>query len=243
MQAACMLHQERAIVKSQSPQSPPDPGSRPRTQAERREQTRAALLAAGRALFAERGFVGAGREEIVERAGVTRGALYHHFDSKEALFQAVFEQVEQELCDAVAIAAIAGTDPIDSLRLGAHAFLDAASTPDVRRIVLLDAPSVLSVETRRSLSERYGLGLVREALRGAAAAGALTISPVEPLAPILLAALHEAATVIADATDPTEPTDRDGPPRQHAATVAAEMRAVVDQLLDSISVQEFREGS
>jgi AcrR family transcriptional regulator len=234
MQAACMLHQEAPIVKPQSQKSTPISAQKSmsgRTQAERREHTRAALLAAGRELFAARGFVGAGREDIVELAGVTRGALYHHFDSKEALFQAVYEIVEQELCAAVAVAAVGGTDPIDSLRRGAHAFLDAASTPEVRRIVLLDAPAVLSVETRRMLSERYGLGLVREALRGAHAAGALAIEPVEPLAHMLLAALHEAATVIADASA----VEGTGTAAAVASEVAASMQSVVDQLLTSIS--------
>jgi AcrR family transcriptional regulator len=173
-----------------------------RTQADRRAATRGALLAAARELFAERGFAGAGREEIVERAGVTRGALYHHFASKEALFQAVFEQVEDQLTAEVAAAALAGgPDPMAQLRAGALAFLDAAGRPDVRRIVLLDAPSVLPVPVRRQLSERHGLGLVRESLRAVMAAGLIAEQPLEPLAHVLLAALHEAATLVADGVD------------------------------------------
>ncbi len=227
MQPACMLPQEVVAVKPESstPEPKPEPGkpepgkpgARRATQAQRRERTRAALIDAARALFAERGFAGAGREDIVERAGVTRGAMYHHFNSKEDLFRAVYEVVEQELCEAVAARAVAGEDAVDGLRLGALAFLDAAATPEVRRIVLLDAPAVLPVEVRRSLAERYGLGLVREALRGAQAAGLLSITPIEPFAQLLLAALHEAATAIADGGDPEE------------------MRAVVEQLLDAIT--------
>jgi AcrR family transcriptional regulator len=205
---------KRESVTDRQPAGPP--AGRP-TQAERRARTRAALIDAGRALFAERGFAGAGREDIVERAGVTRGALYHHFASKEDLFRAVYEVVEQELCDAVAERAVTGTDPVDGLRLGALAFLDAAATPEVRRIVLLDAPAVLPVEVRRALAERYGLGLVREALRAAQQAGLLTVGPVEALAPVLLAALHEAATAIADGDDPEA------------------MRSVVEQLLAAIT--------
>lgn len=107
---------------------------RRRTQAERRASTRAALVAAARDLFAERGFAGAGREDIVERAGVTRGAMYHHFPSKEALFQAVYEQIEDELSAQIVVAALdAGDDPLVRLRAGALAFLDAAARPDVRR--------------------------------------------------------------------------------------------------------------
>ena len=170
----------------------------PRTQSSRRAETRGALLAAARAMFAEYGFAGAAREDIVASAGVTRGAMYHHFESKQALFQAVFEEVEGELCDAIAIAAMADADPVEQLRLGARAFLAHASTPEVQRIVLLDAPSVLDPDVRRALSERYGLGLVRESLRTIDIAGRLTLGPIEPLAAITMAAMHEAATAIAE---------------------------------------------
>jgi AcrR family transcriptional regulator len=177
-------------------------GAPPRTQAQRRERTRAALISAARAMFAELGYASASREDIVERAGVTRGAMYHHFSSKEALFQAVFEVVEGELCEAIAKSAMASKDPIEQLRLGARAFLDAAATSEVRRIVLLDAPAVLPVEVRRRLSEQYGLGMVREALRHADAAGRLAVGPVDALALVVMAVLHEAATAIADGDDP-----------------------------------------
>ena len=180
-------------------------GGHRRTQASRRAATRGALVAAARELFTERGFAGAGREDIVERAGVTRGAMYHHFRSKEDLFQAVYEQIEDELTAAVATAALAaGDDPMAQLRAGSLAFLDAASTPDVRRVVLLDAPSVLPVPVRRELSERHGLGLVRESLRAVMEAGLIERQPVEPLAHVLLAALHEAATLVADGGDRDE---------------------------------------
>jgi AcrR family transcriptional regulator len=130
--------------------------------------------------------------------------MYHHFSSKEDLFTAVYEQVEHELTAEVATAALAGDGPMEQLRLGAMAFLDAASRPDVRRIVLLDAPSVLAVEVRREMSERYGLGLVRETLRAVMTAGLIDVQPVEPLAHMLLAALHEAAILVADGADRSE---------------------------------------
>lgn len=180
-----------------------DAGHR-RTQAERRASTRAALLAAGRELFAEKGFAGAGREEIVERAGVTRGAMYHHFESKEALFQAVYEEVEQEVLVRIAEAAMAATDPLEQLRRGAMAYLDVAANDEVRRICLLDAPSVLSTEVKRELAERYGLGLVRQSLADCMAAGSIEQQPLETLAHVLLAALMEAATLVADGADRAE---------------------------------------
>src|SRR5690606_25685100 len=120
-----------------------------RTQEERRAATRAALLAAGRALFAEKGFAGAGREEIVERAGVTRGAMYHHFPSKEALFQAVYEACEEEVLARVMAAAEGARDPKEMLRRGSLAYLEVAGRDDVRRICLIDAPAVLPPEVRR----------------------------------------------------------------------------------------------
>ena len=199
------------------PQDPPRPPRPSRTQAERTARTRTALLGAARALFAERGYAGAGREEIVERAGVTRGAMYHHFASKEALFLAVYELVERELLDAIAESAMVARDPVEMLRLGALVFLDAASTRDVRRIVLLDVPAVIPVETRRAMSEQYGLGLVRETLRGIDAQGRLLVGPVDVLAPVVLAALHEAATAVADGAD------------------ADAMRSVVTQLIDRLT--------
>jgi AcrR family transcriptional regulator len=178
-----------------------DPGHK-RTQAERRATTRAALLGAARELFADKGFAATGREEIVERAGVTRGALYHHFASKEVLFRAVYEQLETELMDAIVVAAVAATDPVEQLRLGARAFLDAAADdPAVRRVVLLDAPSVLPADVRHELSQTYGLGVTVEVLEHAMAAGRIARQPVDVLAPIVLAALHQAAELVADGKD------------------------------------------
>jgi AcrR family transcriptional regulator len=205
---ACIAR-EAPIVKSDAGHT--------RTQSERREQTRRALIAAGRELFAERGFFSAGREDIVERAGVTRGALYHHFISKEDLFRTVYEEVETELCAATMAAAATVTDPVEQLRVGSLSFLDAASQPEVRRICLLDAPSVLDGDVRRELSEKYGLGLVRGGLLAVEQAGRLEIGPVDALAPVLLAALHEAATSIAD------------------GAVPADVRAVVEGVLDAIT--------
>jgi AcrR family transcriptional regulator len=177
-----------------------EPGRR--TQAERRSATRRALLEAGRELFAERGFAGAGQEDIVERAGVTRGALAHHFVTKKGLFRAVVESVEIELTGNIATAAMRGDDPMAHLRLGCLAFLDAALDPAVRRIVLLDAPAVLGWQEWREIDATYGLGLVSEVLEHCMEAGILPARPVQPLAHILLAALNEAAMLVANANDP-----------------------------------------
>jgi AcrR family transcriptional regulator len=180
----------------------PDARHTPRTQEARSTATRAALLAAARDLFAERGFQGAGREDIAERAGMTRGALYHHYASKLDLFRAVVETLEEELVERIAEAAMAGETASDHLRLGAHALLDAATDPAVRRIVLLDAPSVLGWETWREIEARFGLAMVEHVLEAAMDEGAITRQPVKPLAQVLLAALQEASLYVATAANP-----------------------------------------
>lgn len=188
-----------------------------RTQAERSATTKAALLASARALFTEHGFAGAGREEIVERAGVTRGAMYHHFANKEDLFRAVLADVEEEIGGRVLEAAMAGGDELERLRLGCQAFLDTAMDPAVRRIVLLDAPSVLGWQAWRDIEAEHGLKLMKDALAEAAAAGLIPEQPIEPLAHMLLAAVNEAALLVANA--------------KHPKKARAEVGATVDGLL------------
>jgi AcrR family transcriptional regulator len=194
-----------------------------RTQAERSRTTRAALLAAGRALFAEHGFARTGREQIVEQAGVTRGALYHHFTGKEDLFRAVVEELEQEVMTKVAVAAMKGGDAGERLRLGSMAFLDACLDPAVQRIVVLDAPSVLGWEQWREIEQRYGLALLEEGLQHAVDEGLLPAQPVTPLAHLLLAALQEAAMLVATAPRP----------RVARREVGATLEALLAQLVGS----------
>jgi AcrR family transcriptional regulator len=173
-----------------------------RTQSERSEATRGALIGAARPLFAERGYAGVGTEEIVRAAGVTRGALYHHFQGKRELFEAVYEQIESEVTERIATGALAGSNPIEALRAGAGAFLDHCLEPEVQQIVLLDAPSVLGWERWREIGARYGLGLIEAALTAGIEAGQISPQPVRPLAHVLMGALDEAAMVVARAEDP-----------------------------------------
>ena len=186
--------------------NPPGPlrATSRRTQGQRTAATRRALLDAGRELFAAHGFAHAGQEEIVERAGVTRGALSHHFGTKLGLFRSVVESVHSELAQRIAAAAMEGGDPMEMLRLGCLSFLDAAATdPAVRQIVLLDGPAVLGWQAWREIDAVYGLGLVTEALDHVMEAGLAERRPVQPLAHLLLAALNEAAMLVANAPDPT----------------------------------------
>ena len=199
-----------------------------RTQAERSAATRGALVRAARELFARDGYAATGREAIVERAGVTRGALYHHFADKEALFRAVFEELEAEVMAKAAEAAVAipPDDPLGQLRAGSLAYLDITLDPAVQRICLLDAPAVLSPAVREEVLDAYAAGLVREVLKAAMETGALLPQPLEPLTHLLLAALHEAALYVARAGD--------------QAAARAEVGTTVAHLLDGLRAPATR---
>jgi AcrR family transcriptional regulator len=194
-----------------------------RTQDERSAATRAALVDAARPLFAERGYGGVGTEEIVRAAGVTRGALYHQFKDKAELFEAVFESVEQDVMQRIADAVVAAgaQDPVAALRAGAAGWLDACADPVVKRVVLLDGPSVLGHERWREIGMRYGAGLTEATLQAAIDAGALPAQPVKPLASILIGAMDEGALYVAHAEDPV--------------AARAEIQAVLERLIAGLT--------
>lgn len=172
-----------------------------RTQAERTAATRGALIAAARALFTERGFAGVSAEEIVAAAGVTRGALYHHFEDKTGLFAAAFEAIEEETIARIGAGAGTGS-AIDRMRAGTRAWLDLCREPEVHRIALIEAPAVLGWERWRAIGDRYSLALVEYLLAAAIAAGEIPSQPVAPLAHILLGVVREGALFLATAEDP-----------------------------------------
>src|SRR6201992_2766569 len=145
-----------------------------RTQAERAEATRNALIAAGRDLFAARGYDDVGAEEIVKAAGVTRGALYHHFPGgKAGLLEAVYEQIEAESTERVAHVVLDSDmhSPLAAMKAGIAAFLDECAEPGFQRIVLHDAPAVLGWDRWREISAYNGLGLLEDSLVAAIEAG------------------------------------------------------------------------
>ncbi len=172
-----------------------------RTQAERSEATQAELISTARRLFAERGYSGVGTEEIVSAAGVTRGALYHHFDGKTGLFRAVFEQIEGELAERFAHEALSEADPWDAMVAGLELFLEVCREPEVRQIALLDAPSVLGWTTWREIESRYSLGLIKLGLQNLIDAGITRPQPIDPLAHAILGMLTEAGLYVAGADD------------------------------------------
>ena len=177
------------------------PARRPReTQAVRSARTRGALVEAARALFATRGFAATGRDEIAERAGVTRGALYHHFGSKTELAAAVVEQLEGELVERVVTAARAGTGVRDQLHRGCRAYMDACADPTMARI-LADAPAVLGMEACRALDAVACAPLLAEVFARAEEEGVAVPGDAEVAAALLLGFLNEAAGLIAAAPD------------------------------------------
>jgi AcrR family transcriptional regulator len=194
-----------------------------RTQVERSEATRAALVDAARPLFAAAGFSAVATEAIVRAAGVTRGAMYHQFADKTELFAAVFEVVEAELTRRIdAVVSNSGqSDPIALMKLGAATWLDACSEPEVHRIVLIEAPAVLGWERWRTISLRYGMGLVHSLVDYAISIGRLPAQPAEPLSHVLIGALDEAALYLAQAGDP--------------ARARQEVGAVIERLIESLA--------
>jgi AcrR family transcriptional regulator len=183
----------------------PSPPGRRRTQAERAGATRTALIKAGRGLFAERGYDGVGAEEIVRAAGLTRGALYHHFPSgKPALLEAIYERMEAESTERVAHVVLDSEmhSPLAAMKAGVAAFLDECAEPGFQQIVLHDAPAVLGWERWREIAAANGLGLIEASLIAAIEAGEIRPLPVKPTAHLLLGALDEAAMLQARSSDP-----------------------------------------
>jgi AcrR family transcriptional regulator len=174
------------------------------TQAERTEATRGRLITTARRLFAEKGFAATSTEEILSETAVSRGALYHHFPSKTDLFQATFEQVEDELtAQVLQVAADGGeTDPMRILQVGFGAFLDQCLNPEVQRIVMLDGPTVLGWDLWHELDERYAFGTIKAVLTVAADTGRIEPATVEPLTHLLLGAIMQAGMVVARSDDP-----------------------------------------
>jgi AcrR family transcriptional regulator len=178
--------------------------SKRRTQEERSAATRDALISAARKLWGLRGYAEVGTPEIATAAGVTRGAMYHQFADKAALFGEVVEAVEQDVMARMAtfVAESGATTPADAIRAAVDAWLEVSGDPEVRQLILLDAPSVLGWVAFRDVAQRYSLGMTEQLLTQAIAAGQLARQPVRPLAHVLIGALDEAAMAIATADDP-----------------------------------------
>lgn len=212
------------------------------------EATRRALIEAARALFGEYGYAATSLDEVVLAAKVTKGALYHHYQGKQELFAAVYEQVKLEVSDRFAVAFIE-PDPWKDLCAGCQAMLDAHLDPSVQRIVLHDAQAVLDADTIRRVDARYGAVVLRGALRRAIRAEVIRPLPLKTLALMLTGGILEGCMAIAYSDDPdstraeagnvltaileglrAEPANTEGepPPGEHAAD--GQPRRPADQL-------------
>ena len=172
--------------------------------AEQVAQTRGALIAAGRRLFGEKGFRATSVEDLAREARVTTGALYHHFPTKTALFEAVFMQAHTDLMTASTKAAQGASDGIDELARGFEAFLDGVLQPDMQRILIVDGPAVLGLARYTELDEQYAHAVIVHSLTAAAEAGTITVEDPETATRLLLGALTRGAMLIANSPDPVE---------------------------------------
>ncbi len=188
------------VRKSRKPRNG-DMERKPR-QAARSADTTRALLTSARALFGKRGYAAVSMEEVVARAGVTKGAVYHHFRDKRALLAAVVAELEAGLADEIRTVIADLEDPVDQLEAGCQAFLDGCLDPIARRIVLLDAPAVLGWKEARRIDTAHGLGIIVEILERGMTAGSIRRQPALPLAHLFLGAAIEAGMLIAHARDP-----------------------------------------
>ena len=195
-----------------------------RTQEERSAATREALIAAARRLWGERGYAEVGTPEIAKVAGVTRGAMYHQFADKAALLRDVIEAVEQDVMARMAtvVASSGATTPADAIRAAVDAWLEVSGDPEVRQLILLDAPSVLGWAGFRDVAQRYSLGMTEQLLTEAILAGQLARQPVRALATVLVGALDEAAMAIATADDP----------KRARREIRQVLRRLIDAMLD-----------
>ncbi|PKO65902.1 MAG: TetR family transcriptional regulator [Betaproteobacteria bacterium HGW-Betaproteobacteria-16] len=168
-----------------------------RSQGERTDATRTALIAAARVLFEQQGFAATGTPEIVAAAQVTRGALYHHFADKTALFHAVCQQVAQEVADEIERRTRQSRKPLNALVNGANAYFAAMAEAGRARLLLLEAPAVLSAEQLMVLSHIAGFGALKEGLSDALGEGSGDSVPLHELSVVLSAAFDRAALAIA----------------------------------------------
>ncbi|MGW1021848.1 TetR/AcrR family transcriptional regulator [Streptomyces niveus] len=175
--------------------------------AQQRQQTRDTLLRESRRLFSKLGYASVGLSEIVGAAGVTKGALYHHFDSKAGLFRAVLEQVQQEVAALIAAEADVQQAPWDQFTYGCQAFLSASTDPAIQRIMLVDGPAVLGWGDWRAMNEATSGRHLAQALTVLIREGTVAPQPVAPLAHLLSGAMNEAALWLATSKDSADLAD------------------------------------
>jgi AcrR family transcriptional regulator len=163
--------------------------------------TRAALIGVATELFAANGYEATAIPSVLHAAGVSRGALYHHFESKEALFEAVLKSVEARVMAKVTRSARAASDPLEALRRGSAAYLAMCRDPTVRQISLIDAPAVIGWQRWRDIDEQHAFGLVKAAIAAISTGGRVKPELVDVVAHMVFAALLEVALLVARADE------------------------------------------
>ena len=174
------------------------------TKAAQTRETRRKLEQVAAKLFAQRGFADVSAEEIVASADVTRGALYHHYDGKEGLFETIVDKLMQDVHAKLEKGAAGARDPLHAIELGIRTFLKVCTEPSTQRILLIEAPSVLGWPRWREMDAKYGFGLLKQALAAAMQAGLIGKQSVDVLTHILLGALTETALAVARSDHPAK---------------------------------------
>lgn len=192
---------------------------------DRGRRTRTQLVETARGLFGERGYAATSLDEVVERAGVTKGALYHHFAGKADLFAAVYEAVKRDLAREVADAQMPPA-PWDSLVAGCRRWVEVHTRPGTAQIVLVDARAVLTSSAWQEIDARWGTVIIRSALRRAMVHGVIESLPLVPLARLVQGAYTEACMLVVESDD-----------REEAREVAI---GVATRLLEGLRVSESR---
>ncbi|MGV0634611.1 TetR/AcrR family transcriptional regulator [Mycolicibacillus trivialis] len=185
------------------------------------ENTRQTLLDTGARLFAQREYTDLAAEELVRAAGLTRGALYHHFDGKKGLFEAVVDRLEQTAAERIRTAVESTADPLERVHRGLEAFLDICMEPVYRHVVLLQAPIALGWRRWREIDQRHLNGLLVEAARNLCDAGIVSGHPPELVASAFYGSLTEMSMIVAESSHAEEA-------RTQAAALA---RALLDGLV------------
>jgi AcrR family transcriptional regulator len=159
-------------------------------------------MEAARALFAKRGYAGVTLEEIIRAAGVTRGALYHHFEDKQDLFRAIIQEIEQEIDERMLSTGGSDLSGLDRFRVAIRVFLESCTQPDVARILLIDGPSVLGWQEWREIDTLPALRLIEAGLEELAEHDWIAPQPFKPLSHLIYGALIEAGLYLATTADP-----------------------------------------
>ncbi len=170
----------------------------------RTAEMRARLMDAARSLFVAHGFAGTSTPAIVDRAGVTRGALYHHFPDKTAIFRAVLEREAAEVAAAILAADPPGANPLDALLAGASAYLAAMAVPGRTRLLLVDGPAALGRVALRQIEAQHGDATLLGGVKAAQADGTLPPLPAQALTSLLSAMFERAALDLSDGHPPAD---------------------------------------